>query len=197
MTSAGSTFTYSVSVKNNDSAGCALQNFTLTSAIPSGWLGSYASPSLSIAPGGDASTSFSVTSPVGAAEGNYTVISAAGTGGKSEYAGSATATYGIASAFSVTVSSGSKIYSRTQKATATAYVRANGLALSGAIVTFTMTKPDGSIVTQNTTTGSNGNAVFTYALNKRKDPVGTYQVKAVSSSNGLTGQATTSFSVNK
>jgi hypothetical protein len=197
LLTAGSTFIYSVTVKNNDSAGCSSQNFVLTSVIPTNWIGSYAVASLSIAAGASATTSFSVTSPIDATEGTYTVIIGAGTGGKSEYASSASATYSIVSPFVVTVASGSKSYSRTQKATATATVRANGLALSGAAVSFTMTKPSGAIVTQNVTTGPTGSAVFTYTFNKRNDPLGTYQVKAVSSANGLTGQAVTSFLVNK
>jgi hypothetical protein len=60
-----------------------------------------------------------------------------------------------------------------------------------------MTKPNGAVVTLTATTSSNGNASFTYSFNKRQDPLGTYQVKAVSSSNGLTGQGSTSFLVNK
>jgi hypothetical protein len=79
----------------------------------------------------------------------------------------------------------------------TATVRSNGAPKSGAVVSFTLTKPNGSIVTQSVTTGSTGNAVFTYTFNKRNDPLGTYQVNAISTVNGVSVQGATSFSVNK
>jgi hypothetical protein len=127
----------------------------------------------------------------------YNVNAAAVNGLNSSYGSSATAAYSIVSVLGVTASTSASTYSRTQKATATAVVSAGGFAVSGAAVTFTMTKSDGSVVTQTAITASNGTAIFTYSFNKRKDPLGTYQVKAVSSANGLTGQGTTSFLVNK
>jgi hypothetical protein len=197
LLSAGAAFTYSVTVKNNDSARCAAQNFSLTSVVPSGWTSDYSSGLVSLSPSGSASIALTVTSPLGTPDGNYTVLAGAGTGSKSEYAGSASAVYSVVSPLTMTVASGSKSYSRTQKASVTAAVRVNGTAKSGAVVSFTMTKPNGSAVTQSVTTGSNGNAVFTYSFNKKSDPLGTYQVKAASTVNGQTVQGSTTFSVNK
>jgi len=127
----------------------------------------------------------------------YNVNASAVNGSNSSYSGGTTAGYSIVSALGVTASSSASTYSRTQKTTVTAVVSAGGFAVSGAAVTFTMTKSNGSVVTQTATTASNGTASFSYSFNKRKDPLGTYQVKAVSNANGLTGQGATSFLVNK
>lgn len=197
LLAAGTAFTYSVMVKNNDSAGCAAKNFSLASVVPSGWTAGYSSGSISLSPSGIASAALTVTSPLGTPEGNYSVLASAGTGSKSESGGSASAMYSVVSPLTMTVSSGSKTYSRTQKASITANVRSNGAPKSGAVVSFTLTKPNGSIVTQSVTTGSTGNAVFTYTFNKRNDPLGTYQVNAISTVNGVSLQGATMFSVNK
>jgi len=190
----GNMFAYTVTVSNTESGGCPTGNFALQSSIPAGWSASYSASSLSIAPGASATASLYVTSPTGAADGNYGVAASATNG---SYKGNANAAYMIVSSLGVTATSGASTYTRTQKSNVTTTVKAGGSGLSGASVTFTMTKPNGSVVTQTATTGSNGTATFTYAFNKRQDPLGTYQVKAVSSANGLTGQGTTSFLVNK
>ena len=193
----GTKFTYSVTVTNNESSGCSTSNFSLQGSVPAGWVAGYSAPTLSIAPGASATASFYVTSPVGTPDGMYNVNASAVNGSNSSYSGGTTAEYSIVSALGVSVSSGASTYSRSQKATVTAVVSAGGFAVSGASVTFTMTKSNGSVVTQTASTASNGTATFSYSFNKRKDPLGTYQVKAVSSANGLTGQGTTSFLVNK
>jgi hypothetical protein len=113
------------------------------------------------------------------------------------YSGSSTAAYTIVSSLGLNLRPGASTYARTQKAGVTATLSAGGSVLPGTVVTFTMTRPNGSSVTQSATTGSDGTAAFSYTFNKRSDPLGVYQVKAVSSSNGLTGQGTTSFAVNK
>ena len=193
----GTRFTYSVTVTNNESSGCSTANYNLQNSVPAGWAASYSASTLSVAPGASATASFNVTSPVGSPDGMYNVNAAAINGANSSYSGGANASYSIVSALGVTASSGAATYSRTQKATVTAVVSAGGYAVPGAAVTLTMTKPNGSVVTQTATTASNGSAVFTYSFNKRKDPLGTYKVNAVSSVNGLTGQGTASFLVNK
>jgi hypothetical protein len=190
----GTAFTYTITVSNTESGGCPTSNFNLQGSIPAGWSASYSASSLSIAPGASSTASLYVTSPVGTLDGTYGVGTNAANG---SYNGNANAAYTIVSSLGVNAASGASTYSRTQKASVTATVRAGGSVLPGATVTFTMTKPNGTVVTQSATTGSNGTASFTYAFNKRLDPTGTYQVKAVSNANGLAGQGTTSFLVNK
>jgi 5-hydroxyisourate hydrolase-like protein (transthyretin family) len=152
---------------------------------------------LSIAPGGSATTSLSVTSPTGAVDGNYSIGVSAQNGSSQSYTGSSSAAYAIVSALSVTASSGSATYTRTQKATVTAVVSAAGAPVAGGSVTFIMTKPDSQQVTQTVATDTNGKAVFLYSFNKLTDPKGTYQVGYIASFNGLYGKGKTSFLVKR
>ncbi|SDS39385.1 Ig-like domain-containing protein [Pseudomonas oryzae] len=70
---AGSSYTYTVSVTNKDSSGCASSSFSLAASKPSGWSASLGSASLSLAPGASASTTLKVTSPITATDGFYTI----------------------------------------------------------------------------------------------------------------------------
>ncbi len=69
---AGTTVTYTVSVLNNDNAGCSATTFNLTDAIPPGWSASYGSNSLTLAYGTSGSSPIQVTSPNNASTGTYT-----------------------------------------------------------------------------------------------------------------------------
>jgi methionine-rich copper-binding protein CopC len=103
---------------------------------------------------------------------------------------------GTATSTTITVKTNQSSYSFGQTVTATVTVTA-GSPVSGASVTVTITKSNGSQVTLSGTTGSNGVAVVSYKV-KRKDPAGTYSVRAstTSSGNAATIGATTSFTVN-
>ena len=69
----GSAVTYSMSVVNNDNAGCPASTFNLSATVPSGWKASFGSSPLTINPGASASTALLVTSPTTAAGGSYTI----------------------------------------------------------------------------------------------------------------------------
>jgi len=86
-------------------------------------------------------------------------------------------------------------YTSSQTATLTANVSAAGTPVSGAKVSFTITKPNGSKVTGSATADANGSAKYRYRFNKQKDPVGIYQVAAGASLNGVVGSGVTSFSL--
>jgi hypothetical protein len=60
---AGTAVTYTVSVVNNDNAGCTSSAFNLEVSVPSGWTARLSNPSLTLAPGQNGSTSVQVTSP--------------------------------------------------------------------------------------------------------------------------------------
>lgn len=70
---AGSSYTYTVTVTNKDSSGCASSSFSLVASKPSGWTTSLGGTSLSLAPGASGSTTLKVTSPSTAVDGFYTV----------------------------------------------------------------------------------------------------------------------------
>ncbi|PAU55013.1 Ig-like domain-containing protein [Pseudomonas indica] len=70
---AGSSYTYTVSVTNKDSAGCASSSFSLSANKPSGWNANLGSASLSLAPGASASTTLQVSAASTAVDGFYSV----------------------------------------------------------------------------------------------------------------------------
>lgn len=192
---AGASVTYTVSVTNNDNAGCAASSFTLQATPPAGWTATFAASALSISPGAGASTTLQVTSPASAADGFYTIGVAAADSANATYAASTSATYVIVSSLDVAVSTDKASYARNQTVTVTATVSSGGSPVSGASVTFTITKQGGATVTGSATTGTNGSAVYKYRL-KRQDPVGTYQATSDSNLNSaIFGSGWKSFTV--
>jgi hypothetical protein len=85
-------------------------------------------------------------------------------------------------------------YSRNQTVSITSTVTSGGSPVAGASVTFTVTKASGAVVVANTTTGSNGTAVYKLRL-KRQDPVGTYHAGAVAKKDATSATAATQFAV--
>jgi hypothetical protein len=164
---AGNSLSYTVTVTNNNSAGCANTNFNLTPTLPAGW----------------------------SADGFYSVVFGAVNSAAPSYSASASASCAVYSTLAVTASSNQTGYTRTQTATVTAYVSANGSPMSGANVTFTMTKPNGNRVTASAVSAANGSAVFNYKFNKKLDPTGTYLVSVNANMNGVSGVGSTSFTV--
>jgi hypothetical protein len=71
---AGTTLTYTVSIKNNDNSACGSSTFSLSvSSCPSGWTCRLSKSSVKISPGStDSSTTINVTSPSTASAGTYT-----------------------------------------------------------------------------------------------------------------------------
>jgi M6 family metalloprotease-like protein len=190
----GTAVTYTVSVTDNDNTGCATSNFNLQATVPSGWTATFAAPTLSISPGASASTTLTVTSPTTATDGFYTVGVTAANSADTTYSASASVTYVVVSALSVAVSTNQSSYTRNQMLYVTATVSANGSPVSGASVSFTITRPNGAVITGTATTGTNGAAVYKYKF-KHADPVGTYRAGAVANMNGISGSATTSFTL--
>lgn len=68
---AGTAVAYTISLLNNDNAGCSASTFNLSGAVPPGWSASLANPSLTLAYGTTASTTIQVLSPSGAPTGTY------------------------------------------------------------------------------------------------------------------------------
>jgi hypothetical protein len=162
--------------------------------VPIGWTAAFAASTLSISPGANATTTLAVISPVSALDGFYTIGVTATNSAATTYSASTSATYVIVSSLSVTVSTDQSSYTRPQTVSITAIVAARGSAVSGASVTFTITKSDSTVVTGTVSTGADGSAVFKYRL-KKQDPIGIYQAKAATSLNGISGSGAASFTV--
>jgi len=192
---AGTPVTYSVSVTNRDNTGCGASGFNLAASVPSGWTAGFANPVLTLDPGAGGSTTLTITSPVTAADGFYNVPVTATDSADASHTAATSATAVIASVLGVNVSADKVSYSRNQTVTLAARVSANGSPAANASVIFTVTKPNGSKVTQTNAADASGVAVFKYRLN-RKDPVGAYQVRADANlNNAIFGSAESSFSV--
>jgi hypothetical protein len=90
---AGAAVLYTVTVTNNDNAGCTSSTFNLGASVPSGWNAGYANPSLTLPQGGSASTTLQVISPTGASTGIYNVTASAANSSATSFSGSTSATY--------------------------------------------------------------------------------------------------------
>jgi len=190
----GSAVTYTVTVKNNDNAGCTASDLTNQATPPSGWTTAFGSPGLNVAPGGSVSTTLTVTSPTTAADGFYTIGVTTINSADTSYAASTSVTQALLSSLSVGVTTNQASYTRNQTVAMSATVTTNGQPLANASVTFTVTKANGTKTTGTATTGTNGVAVYKLRL-KRRDPAGTYGVNANASANSVSGSAATSFTV--
>jgi hypothetical protein len=189
----GSVVNYQLVVTNNDT-GCSASTFSVQSSVPVGWGAQFDNPIVTISPGATATINLSVAAPVSAPDGYYNV-GAAATDNSSNYSSVASVTCSIMSGLGVSVTSDQATYTRTQTAALTAKVTAAGSPVSGATVNFVITKANGTRVSANATTDATGTAVYKYRFNKQKDPVGTYQVSAGASMNGVVGSGVTSFTV--
>ena len=73
----GATLAYAVKVTNQSSAACAPSSFAMSQTLPAGFSGSFSNASLTIAPGANASSTWSVTSPSSATDATYTLTAGA------------------------------------------------------------------------------------------------------------------------
>ena len=191
----GGTVSFDVTARNNDNGGCGASVFDLQAAAPVGWLAAFGSPATIINQGSTATTTLQITSPVGAADGFYAINVGVANSSSPANASAASVTYSLVSALAVTATASQTTYMRNQTATVNSTVRAAGAPVSGATVTFTMTKSNGIVVTNTAIAGTNGLAVFKYAFSRKKDPAGTYQVRAQAGSGGVSGTGVVTFAV--
>lgn len=90
---AGATLSYTISVKNNDSVGCGTSTFSLTNQVPAGWTYTLGFNQLSLSPSTTGTSTWNVTSVVGAADGFYNISATATNQAETSYKGQKTATY--------------------------------------------------------------------------------------------------------
>lgn len=194
--SAGGSTTYTLSVKNNDNSGCSTGNFNLTAAPPGGWSAKLGSTALAIAPGATASTTLTVTAPIGAADGIYQTSATATNAADSRYADSVTggAVIYTVTSVSVAVATDKATYSRNQNVLINTTVSVNGSPAANMPVNLTIIKPTGATSNVSLITGAAGVATYKFRLN-RKDPTGTWQVQATTTTGGVAGNGAKSFVV--
>jgi hypothetical protein len=90
---AGTAVSFTLSVTNKDLSPCTASVFNLASSVPSGWTGALTAASLSVSPGASSSTTLTVTSPISATNGSYTVSSSATNSTAATASASASASY--------------------------------------------------------------------------------------------------------
>jgi hypothetical protein len=193
---AGSTSNYTVSIVNRDGSGCAASTFNLSSVLPSGWVGQFSSPSLSLSAGASGTATFALTSAGSAPAATYAFTLNASCTRGSACAGSVTGSASVlASQLIGSVASSKAVYSKGEIVGMGAQLLNNGAAVKGATVAFTITRPNGSTVSVNATTDSAGSASAVYRMNNKKDGPGAYVLRAQATWGGQSMTATTTYSV--
>jgi hypothetical protein len=192
----GATVRWTLSVRNNDSSGCGSASLDVSSAVQAGWVASVSSPLLTLAPGATGSSYVDVTSPSNAADGFYAVGFAATRNGTTT---STSGTYVVVSApiavpFTVSVTADAATYTSRGTVRLRATTNSGTSSPQGVSITFTLTKPNGTLTTLSGTTDASGVATATLKLSN-KQPVGTWVVSAKGTYSGTTATGSTSFVV--
>ena len=171
---AGQSAGYSATLTNNDGAACASSTFSLNSTAPSGWSTSFSQAGITLSPGQAGSFTMSKGAPSGTPPGTYS-INVSATNNSLAQSTTANATVMTQPSLVASVSISSANFSPPVAVPIVAAVSNGGAPASGASVTFTVTTPNGSVSTQNATTGSNGAATWNYKLSSRS-VAGAYSV---------------------
>jgi M6 family metalloprotease-like protein len=174
----GTAVNFTATVTDNDSSSCAPTAFSLASALPSGWTGTWSASALSLSPGKSGSATLTVTSSAGTADGSYNVAVSATNSSAASYSASAVATYVTNTApLSIGLTTNQSSYLPGQTVAITATVLYGTTPDAGASVTATITAPNGKTTSLSGTTGSNGVALLNYKLSNSA-AAGTYPVQA-------------------
>jgi hypothetical protein len=194
----GGILTYQIAVTSRDNDACAPAAFDVAAAGPSvDWSASVGASPLTIAPGATVSTAVEVRSPATQGGGVYAVNIGAASETDPGLAGSATASFGIASAFEVNTWSEKATYVTRDLVSLWATVSAGGVAVPDVSVAFRIANPNGRVESITAISGASGYAQASLRL-RRDDPAGTYAVTAdAGGAPGPAGLATTIFTVVK
>lgn len=91
----GAPRTYDVSLVNNDAAGCPASTFSVGRTVPTSWTGVLSATSLLLPPGGVGASTLTVTSPLGAPAGSYSLQARVSDAADVAHTASVSATYGV------------------------------------------------------------------------------------------------------
>jgi hypothetical protein len=186
---------YSITVKNNNSANCTSNSFNLQAILRGGWSVTSSTPVITVAPGAAVTASMQINSAATESSGTFAVSIGAANSVMLNYSAAVPRDIALCSTLGVTASSDKPSYTSNQTAVLAAYVTGNGSPLSGATLTFTIRKPSGQTVVVSAVSGANGYANYSYRLNRKQDPAGTYQVTANATLNGMSGVGSAGFDV--
>lgn len=180
----GATQVYTVTVKNNEASPCAARTFSLSSTLPSGWASSFALASLTLSAGATGSTTMTKTVPTTAPLGANTVNA---TASDASHTVTANATATVVDPITVTLSAVPTTVAARSNVTLTATVlNASNAPVSGATVTFNITR-GGASSSSTVTTNSSGVATLSYRAQQK----GNYSATATASYSGATATSNT------
>jgi hypothetical protein len=189
---AGQSVVYGVTVRNNDSAGCAASGFSFAASVPSGWTSSLTSGAQPLNPGASFTVNLTTTPPETTAGGLYTVGLSANRTGLPGGAGSATAQV-TELPLTVTLAASASSYKRGSVAPLTATVTRGTRGVASASVQFSLKRPDGITASATLSTDATGKATWSYTTQVR----GTHTATATATSSPQTATShTVTFSVN-
>jgi hypothetical protein len=184
---------YVVSILNNDTTACATRLFSFSTDTTNYYLRSWMEPyNIRLAPGKTATSLVTLTPADGLKPDSYTISTTTQNGGL----GKMTLVYQAAQALSVKVSTDKPVYDRiatTYNAALFASVLLNNQPLINLPIAATLTWPDGTSQTINTTTGG-GTRTFYQDIQKQSQ-VGIYNFSVTSTYQGKTIANNVMFSV--
>jgi hypothetical protein len=183
----GASVSYTVTVTNQDSTSCAASTLTLSSTNLSGWTTTFSSPSLTVDPGQSASATMTKTVAPGFTPGTYAVNATASDANHSATGAANCTVAAPVDPIEVVLGLGPKEVTAPGVVTIRATVTnlTSGVPITGATVTFRLTRPDGAQENFTASTSSNGKARWDYLAQQE----GTYTVAAEASYFGQTDQA--------
>jgi hypothetical protein len=184
----GQSADFTVRLKNNDGAGCAMTSFALAAAAPAGWSSTFGQTPVQLSPGASVDVAMTLVPPSGASGTHAFTANAArqsSEGPGAAAAGAVDIVTALTTSLQIAKSGPGFKFSAT--------VRAGTAPVAGAQVTFVVTTPNGTTATMSATTNSSGVATVTYKPH-RKDPRGVHQVAATAVFGSLSGSASGSFS---
>ena len=188
----GSTLAFDVAVTDNDSAACPASTFMLSDLVPAGWVATFDSQSLPLQPGGRGATVMHLTVPSDTPDGMYAAAATAAASDLASLSATASVDCAVTTGLAMQVGSDQTTYSRNQVITLSATAMVSAQPAANVAVTFTLTRPDGSIVRGSSTTDATGAATFSLKL-KGNYPAGTWRADASGTLSGLTASASTTF----
>jgi M6 family metalloprotease-like protein len=182
---AGASVNYTVSVRNNDSGGCASKMFSLSSTQPSGWAGVLTPATLTLAPGAAA---LAVTSATGATPATYPLTATAAGGAAPVTASFSATVIPPPPPLTISVSIPKTTYALRETVAVKAKLLSGSAPVSGVTVSYRVVEADGSITNGSAKTNASGEATWNYRTGPR-DPRGAYSVTATATSGGQTATA--------
>ena len=191
----GASITYTMSITNNDSAACTATAFGVSSPQPALWGSTISPQSITLQPGQSGSVVLAKTIPRGTAAGSYQVT---GTVSHGSFTRHAAATCSVtnqpppAPALTVTTSVSAASYPVRSSVPIRALVKKNASPVAGAIVVFTIRRPNGTQESGSVASNSDGAGLWFYRPNQR----GSYSFSARTVVGGVTAMSdTASFAV--